>query len=153
MRMIYCFDTWALDMALFQYFWRSAQICNKLVVQNCSETITKTILRLFCCKFIANLCKSSEIVEQCHVKWWLGYRYNRSVSWRLSCNLKEFRDPRTLHLFLISYSLFPSRRTAMRCAHYLTATKRRRRPSPIYNGAKSFIWFFLYRLFFLRLIA
>ena len=152
-------------MTLFQYFWRFAQICKKFAafahkivfvidsVVKLFRNNTENNFALIRCKFLANLCKSSEIVEQCHVKWWLGYRYNRSVSWRLSCNLKEFRDPRTLHLFLISYSLFPSRRTAMRCAHYLTATKRRRRPSPIYNGAKSFIWFFLYRLFFLRLIA
>ena len=26
-----------------------------------------------CCKFLANLCKSSEILEQCHVNWWLEY--------------------------------------------------------------------------------
>ena len=25
-------------------------------------------------KFLANLCKSSEILEQCHVNWWLDYR-------------------------------------------------------------------------------
>ena len=40
-----------------------------------------------CCKFLANLCKSSEILEHCHVKWWLKYQKfqnNRSVSWRLS---------------------------------------------------------------------
>ena len=37
------------------------------------------------CKFLANLCKSSEILEQCHVKWWLKYWNNKSVSWRLSC--------------------------------------------------------------------
>ena len=38
-----------------------------------------------CSKFLANLCKSLEILEQCHVKWWLKYWNNRSVSWRLSC--------------------------------------------------------------------
>ena len=27
-----------------------------------------------CCNFFANLCKSSEILEQCHVNWWLDYR-------------------------------------------------------------------------------
>ena len=31
------------------------------------------------CKFLANLCKSSEILEQCHVKWWLKYRNNISL--------------------------------------------------------------------------
>ena len=30
-------------------------------------------------------CKSSEILEHCHVKWWLKYWNNRSFSWRLSC--------------------------------------------------------------------
>ena len=37
------------------------------------------------CKFLANLYKSSEIIEQFYVKWWLKYRNNRSVSWRISC--------------------------------------------------------------------
>ena len=30
--------------------------------------------------------KKSEINKQYHVKWWLKYQNNRSVSWRLSCN-------------------------------------------------------------------
>ena len=34
-----------------------------------------------CCKFLANLCKFSEILEQCHIKWWLKYRSNWLVSW------------------------------------------------------------------------
>ena len=38
-----------------------------------------------CCKYLANLCKSSEILEQCHVKWWLGYRIYGSVSYSFSC--------------------------------------------------------------------
>ena len=42
------------------------------------------------CKFLANLCKFSEILEQCHVKWWLKYWNNRSVSWRLSCTYIEW---------------------------------------------------------------
>jgi hypothetical protein len=39
-----------------------------------------------CCKFLANLCKSSEILEQCHIKWWLDYSINGSVSYSFSCN-------------------------------------------------------------------
>ena len=38
-----------------------------------------------CCKFLANLFKSSEILEQCHVKWWLNYRIYGSVSYSFSC--------------------------------------------------------------------
>ena len=53
-----------------------------------TETVTKNNFERKCWKFLANLCKSLEILEQCHVKWWLKYRNNRSVSWRLS--LKEF---------------------------------------------------------------
>ena len=33
-----------------------------------------------CCKFLANLCKSSEIIEQCH-----DYRIYGSVSYSFSC--------------------------------------------------------------------
>ena len=36
--------------------------------------IKKTIFCSKCCKFLANLCKSLEILEQCHVKWWLKYQ-------------------------------------------------------------------------------
>jgi hypothetical protein len=46
---------------------------------------SKNNFALKSCKCLANLCKSSEILEQCHVKWWLKYRNNKSVSWRLSC--------------------------------------------------------------------
>ena len=38
-----------------------------------------------CCKFLANLSKSSEILEQCHVKWWFNYRIYGSVSYSFSC--------------------------------------------------------------------
>ena len=47
----------------------------------------KNNFALICCKFLANLCKSLKMLEQCHVNWWLNYRNNRSVSWRLSCIL------------------------------------------------------------------
>ena len=56
------------------------------------RNVDKNNFALICCKFLANLYKSSEILEQCHVKWWLKYRSNRSVSWRLSCNIKYERD-------------------------------------------------------------
>ena len=55
-----------------------------------------------CCKFLANLCKSSEILEQCHVKWWLKYQNNKSVSRRLSCKSRIISninvEPRIPHL-------------------------------------------------------
>ena len=83
--------------SLFQYFWRSAQICKKfaafarkIVFVIVSEQFyyrnnNKNNFSSKCCKFLANLCKSSEILEQCHVKWWLKYQNNRSGSWKLSC--------------------------------------------------------------------
>ena len=58
--------------------------CLKLFKNN-----NKNNFAFICCKFLANLCKSSKILEHCHVKWWLKYRNNRSVSWRLSCNSSE----------------------------------------------------------------
>ena len=82
---------------LFQDFWRFAQSCKKLAAfarkivfvivfeQFCYRNNNKNNFVSKCCKFLANLCKSSEILEQCHVKWWLKYRNNWSVSWRLGC--------------------------------------------------------------------
>ena len=40
---------------------------------------------LICCKFLANLCKSSEILKQYDAKWWLNYRKYESVSYSFSC--------------------------------------------------------------------
>ena len=54
------------------------------------KTITKNNFALICYKFVANLCKYSEILKQWHVKWWLNYRNNRSVSWGLSCTDKHY---------------------------------------------------------------
>ena len=79
-------------MALFHYFWRFAQICKIFVAFARKRVfVIVSVVKLFrnnnknnfarkCCKFLANLCKSSEMLEQCHVKWWLKYRNNRSVS-------------------------------------------------------------------------
>ena len=53
-----------------------------------------------CCKFLSNLCKSSEILEHCHVKWWRKYRNNRSVSWRLSC--KTCTNYNLIHMPLLN---------------------------------------------------
>ena len=39
-------------------------------------------------EFFANLCKFSEILEQCYVKWWLDYRKYGSVSYSFSCIFK-----------------------------------------------------------------
>ena len=94
---IYSIINPSFDMTLFQYFWRFTQICKKfaafarkIVFFIVSEQFyyrknNKNNFASKCCKFLANLCKSSEILEQCYVKWWLKYRYNRSVSWRLRC--------------------------------------------------------------------
>ena len=45
----------------------------------------KYYFAFICCKFLANLCKSSEILEQCYVKWWLNCRKYGSVSYSFSC--------------------------------------------------------------------
>ena len=51
--------------------------------------------------------------KQCHVKWWLKYRNNRSVSWRLSCNTVDLaplctvvngRYSRLVPIFLVPMS-------------------------------------------------
>ena len=88
MRLIHYFDTWAIVWhgILFQYFWRFAQICKQLAAFE-----RKIVLILFLSnfrtqiaklssnnKFLANLCKSLEILKQYDVKWWL-------VSYSFSC--------------------------------------------------------------------
>ena len=96
-RSIYSIIKPTFDIILFQDFWRFTEICKKFAAfarkivfvivseQFCYRNNNKNNFVSKCCKFLANLCKSSEIVEECHVKWWLKYRYHRSVSWRLSC--------------------------------------------------------------------
>ena len=82
---------------MFQHFWRFAQICRKFAafahetvfvivsVVNLFRNNSKNNFASKCCKFLANLCKSLEILEQCHVKWWLDYRTYGSVSYSFSC--------------------------------------------------------------------
>jgi hypothetical protein len=82
----------SIDMTLFQYFWRFTQICKKfaafagkIVFVIASEQFyyknnNKNNFVRKCCNFLANLCKSSEILDHCHVKWWLKYWNSRSVS-------------------------------------------------------------------------
>ena len=80
-------------MALFQYFWRFARICKKFAAFQCKKvwwTIlgmqlvklfrnnNKNNFSLICCKFLANLCKSSEILKQYDVKWRLNSRLRSS---------------------------------------------------------------------------
>ena len=72
------------DMKLLVDFWRFPMI-------------TKLILFWFPyqCRTILWLQQTRpgikpEINKQCHDKWWLKYRNNRSVSWRLSCNWISF---------------------------------------------------------------
>jgi hypothetical protein len=91
----------SFDMALFQYFWRFAQICKKFAAfPRKIIFVIVSVVKLFrnnnknnfvskFYKFPANLCKSSEILEQCHVKRWLNYRINGSVSYSFSCNKNE----------------------------------------------------------------
>ena len=96
MRMTYYFNTWAIiwhgNVPVFLNICKKfGAFARKIVL------VIVSVVKLFrnnnknnfvskCCKFLANLCKSLEILEQCHVKWWLKYRNNRSVLWRLSCN-------------------------------------------------------------------
>ena len=51
----------------------------------------KNNFAFICCKFVANLCKFSEILEQCYVKLWLNYRKYGSVSYSFSCIGFDFR--------------------------------------------------------------
>ena len=85
-RSIYSIIKPSFDMTLFQYFWRFTQICKKFAAfAHKIVFVIVSVVKLFrnnnknnfaskCCKFLANMCKSSEIPEQCQVKWWLEYR-------------------------------------------------------------------------------
>ena len=96
-RSIYSLFKPSFNIKLFQYFWRFSQICKKFAVfarkivfvivseQFYYRNNNKNLFASKCYKYLTNLCKPSEIVEQRHVKWWLKYRNNRSVSWKLSC--------------------------------------------------------------------
>ena len=93
----------SFDMSLFQYFWRFAQICKKFaafehkIVCYCFWTIlgeqlaklfrnnNKNTFVLICCKFLANLSKSYEILKQYDVKWRFNYRKCGSVWYSFSC--------------------------------------------------------------------
>ena len=68
-------------MAMLHYFWRFAQICfsTKLFTNNNKNNFANKWS-----KILANLCKSSEILGQCHVKWLLDYRIYGSVSYSFS---------------------------------------------------------------------
>ena len=92
MRPIYYFDTWAIIwhgivcwFVVFSPFLPVLVCCDHKIVLHWYENQNKNNFVLKCCKFLANLCKSSKILEHYHVKWWLKYRNNRSVSWSLSC--------------------------------------------------------------------
>ena len=74
---------WIWDRSIYSIIKPS--FCSSISVVKLFRNNNKNNFVSKCCKFLANLCKSSEILEQCHVKWWLKYRNNRSVSWRLSC--------------------------------------------------------------------
>ena len=55
-------------------FWT---ILGAQLIKLFTEAITKTVLR-------SNLCKSSKILKQYDVKWWLNYRKYGSVSYSFS---------------------------------------------------------------------
>ena len=82
----------------------------------CGKIVQKQQQKQFCLHMLQISCKSvksSEILEQCHVKLWLKYRNNRSVSWRLSCITSPPR------IFRISYGTKASfTRTCKRVASW-----------------------------------
>ena len=100
MRLIYYFDTWVVIWhGIFPVFLKICtdlqDICS-IWAQNCFWYCFWTILgvqlaklfrnnnknnfALIWCKSFANLCKSSEILKQYDVKWWLDYRKYGSFS-------------------------------------------------------------------------
>ena len=109
MRLIYYFNTWAIIwhgiVPVFLKICTDLQEICSIWAQNCfcycfwiilqvmllklSRNNNKYNFVLKCCKFLANSCKSSEILEQCHVKWWTKYWNNGSVSW--SC-IDQFKS-------------------------------------------------------------
>ena len=112
MRQIHIFYNQAINWHdIVPDFWRFTQICKKFAAVACKivfvivseqfyyRSNNKNNFARKCCKFLANLCKSSEILEHCHVQWWIKYRNNRSVSWRLSCTSFYHLQPiNILHL-------------------------------------------------------
>ena len=71
-------------------------------VRNLFKNNRKNNFELICCKFPVNLCKSSEILKQYDVKWWLNYRIYRFVSYSFSCT---FRKSTFLKISLLVYFL------------------------------------------------
>ena len=96
-RSIYSVIKPSICTTLFQYFWRFTQICKKFAAfAHKIVFVIVSVVKLFrnnnknnfaskCCKFLANLCKSSEILEQCHVNCWVDYRIYESASYSISC--------------------------------------------------------------------
>ena len=72
-------------------FWTIYSSCDLKLLRNNK----KNNFALICCTFLVNLCKSSEILKQYDVKFWLNYRIYESVSYSYSCNL-YFRKNRDL---------------------------------------------------------
>ena len=89
-------------MTLFQYFWRFIQICKKLAAFALKIVFVIVFEHLYyrnnnknnfaskCCKFLANLCKSSAILKQYDVKCWLNYRIYGYVSHSHLAVTKQF---------------------------------------------------------------
>ena len=83
-------------MKLLVDFWRFSRICATWSLNCfCFDFQCRTLLWLQ----QTRTGKNPEINKQCHFKWRLKYRNNRSVSWRLSCILPVFailHDPKKL---------------------------------------------------------
>ena len=104
-QLINYFDTWVIIwhgiVPLFLKICKDLQEICSISAQNCFcycfwtilgtqiaklfSNNTKNYFALICCKFLANLYKSSGILKQYDVKWWLNYRKYGSVSYSFSC--------------------------------------------------------------------
>ena len=135
MRLIYYFDTWAIIwhsiVPVFLNICTDLQEICSIWAQNCFCYCFWTILgtqlpklfrnnnknnfALICCNFLANLCKSSEILKQYDVKWWLNYRKYGSVSLNSKYNLKGWwkRSDGSLCFSLLIYLLMYVRNIAI----------------------------------------
>ena len=109
MSLIYYFDTWAIIwhgiVPVFLKICTDLQEICSIWAQNCFcycfwTNIGAQLKKLFRnnnknnfapinCKFLANLCKSSENLKQYDVKWWLDYRKHGDVSYSFSCTQLE----------------------------------------------------------------
>ena len=69
----------SFDIILCQDLWRFAQIFTDMSAKLFFVIVARLELFKNNNNICANLCKSSQLLEQCHVNWWLIYWNNRSV--------------------------------------------------------------------------